>query len=102
MRRLVLAFLAFLLFHFVESRVSKKALKIVKNLNKLRKLKKSLKTRNLESTDLSDIESGEIPTPLKNPTAKLHFLDINGFTPYYTTTKKNFLPLIFSFISLIC
>ena len=102
MRRLLLAFLALLLFHFVESRVSKKALKIVKNLKKLRKLKQSLKTRNLESTDLSDIESGEIPILLKNPTAKLHFLDINGFTPYYTSTKKFFtFNIFFYFLNML-
>ena len=61
-----------------------------------------MKTRNLESTDLSDIESVEIPIPLKNPTAKLHFLDINGFTPYYTSTKKFFtFNIFFYFLNML-
>ena len=61
-----------------------------------------MKIRNLEATDQGDIESGEVPVALKNITAKLQFLDINGFTPYYTSTKKFFtFNIFFYFLNMI-
>lgn len=97
MIRLLLALFALLLPNFSATGVSNNVIKMVKLLKKLKKIKESTKLRNLESSDEIDYESGSTVESMtvKNTNAKLHFLDINGFIPFYTSTTKSFIFQIF-------